>query len=357
MAALYRPDVVVTRTAAANRTDEIDRINTALAAEGLGRPLGAATSAVVPTTTDPAAVRSAVRRLRARGADVPEVDLDYIYAPGTALAPARGGSYDFYQAAGCRTGHSAAPWLPAPDYCMPAAQPWGTPTAGGVRRPTVALLDTVIDDHSWLPAQDSPDPFVEVADWKPTEPLPEVEGRYAGHGTFNAGLIRLGAPAARVLSLPVMSNDGRVDESRLLEALTWLAEGLVTVDVVCLPFGRPRHDDDDAMDDIRTALLRLRTMRIVASAGNGGVDEATYPAAFATDPELSVISVGSCESPTERAAYSNHGVWVRQWRGGSNMVSCLRSKNGDGFAWWNGTSFAAVRYAAELLNQPDDFVI
>lgn len=367
MAALYRPDVVVTRSSPASRTDEVERMNAVLASEGMGRPLGTVsagneTSAVVRTTVDPAAVRSAIRRLRAQLTDLPEVDLDYTYAPGTSLAPAR--SYDYYRAAGfgCQTGHSAAPWLPAPDYAMPAAEPWRT-SPGGVHRPVIALLDTVIHQHSWLPSEDFADRFVVTASWKPTEPLPAVDGRYAGHGTFNAGLIRLGAPTAKVLSMPVMSDDGRVDESRLIEALNWLADGYERVDVVCLPFGRPQHDDDDAMKAVRDALKRLRTMKIVASAGNDGADVPTYPAAFATDPDpdLSVISVGSLESPTQRSAYSNYGVWVREWRGGSNMVSCLHLParasvpEEEGFAWWSGTSFAAVRYAAELLNKPVDF--
>jgi hypothetical protein len=65
-----------------------------------------------------------------------------------------------------------------------------------------------------------------------------------------------------------------------------------------------------------------------------------------------VISVGARVSPTERAPFSNHGVWVRKWRNGSNVVSLMPLTTKDtgaaGYAWWTGTSFAAAEYAAEL---------
>ena len=360
MAALYRPDVVVTRTAL-NQSD-IDALNEALPEEGITQPLGSlrvgnSKSTVVSTTADAADVRNAVRRLRARGRQVPSVDLDYRYVPGTLSASTREGNFDFYATGGCRTGHAATPWLPAPDYAMPKGQPWEKP-AGGARRPVVALLDTEVKAHKWFPAQDESDPFF-FAPWRSKERLPEIDdGKFAGHGVFNAGLIRVGAPDARVLSMPVMSDDGHVDESRLIEALEWLAGREEHVDVVCMPFGRPRHDADDTMQDVKEALSNLPAgVTVVASAGNDDLDEPNYPAAFAVETDLStaVVSVGSSESPTRRAPYSNYGVWVKQWRGGSNVVSCLpipktlQALAFDGYVWWKGTSFAAVIYAAELL--------
>jgi hypothetical protein len=42
------------------------------------------------------------------------------------------------------------------------------------------------------------------------------------HGTFLAGLIRLAAPDAQVLSMRVMSDLGQVSETNVVAALTWL---------------------------------------------------------------------------------------------------------------------------------------
>lgn len=364
--ALYRTDVILAPASALAQAEDIERVNTLLEAEGLGRPLSAGgrvttgSMAVIPTRVDPAVVRDTLRRVRLRGDAVDQFELEYQYVPGTVGSGARSGNIEYYKAAGCRTGHGLG-WLPAPGYAMPPQPAWQQEKGG--RRPVVALLDTVVvADHNWLPAESEHDPF--VTSWPPNAPFVETEHtNYRGHGTFNAGIIRITAPQARVLSVPVMSSEGRVDESKLVEALTELAQridGGLQVDVVCLPFGRHKDDDENALDAVKLALSRLAGVPVVASAGNDGTEQPVYPAAFATDTDLSVISVGSAESkrgtePVKPAAYSNFGPWVREWRGGTNMLSLMPMPENveptqprDGYAWWSGTSFAAVRYAAEV---------
>jgi hypothetical protein len=362
--ALYRPDVIVASASPLFQADDVTNVNRLLEAEGLGRPLktesqvAAGGVSVIPTTVDAAVVRDTLKKLRLRGDVTGRYGLDYQYLPGTAGQGARDGNIDYYRAAGCQTGHGEAPWLPAPAYQMPPQPDWSREK--DERRPVVALLDEGVDaGHDWLPPVSEDDPF--VTSWEPTEPFPKtLDTRYRGHGTFNAGIIRITAPKARVLSMRVMGSDGRVDESKVVEALTWLAEHQHSdpVDVICLPFGRHKDDDDDDLNAVEEALSRLTTVPVVASAGNDGTERPVYPAAFAADQFLRVISVGSADSGTERARYSNFGVWVKQWRGGTNMLSLMPMPDNveptqprDGYAWWSGTSFAAVRYAAELANR------
>jgi hypothetical protein len=284
-----------------------------------------------------------------------------------------------FSAEGKKSGHGTVAWLSAPDYEMPSV-PWQPQ-----RPPVIALLDSGVQWHDWLPADGDP-PFVVNATeygWtapdlvQPVPPPgldPPFFGSHYGHATFIAGLIRLKAPGARVVSLQVMNNAGKVRQSDVVNALTWLADTHeVDVDIVLMAFGRQADPGDGDLGDLREAVRGLRHRRIVASAGNDDSDHTVYPAAFAAEEGLSVVSVGAFITPTQRAPYSNYGPWVREWRRGTNLVSTMplttvdvgesrvndqaaaglrdQSETGNGYAWWNGTSFAAALYAAGLANQ------
>jgi subtilisin family serine protease len=281
--------------------------------------------------------------------------------------------HDFL-AAGKKTGHGTA-WLWAPDVVVPPWPAW-TPATDP---PLVALLDTVIRPHPRLAEAAGPVPFLLFAADHDLQ-LPDVPtsagngiGRYYGHGTFIAGLIRQVAPAAQLLSLPVMDDDGKVEDGRLAEAIRQLADYQDRHRrrlVVLMPFGRSAETEhpaaDEDLQEVRQALARLAQpgVTIVASAGNQGIDLPQYPAAFATDPELRgyVESVGAGRSETERAPFSNFGTWVHEWLPGTNIVSViplapLVQPDGEvvatpdtstsNYCYWSGTSFAAAAFAAE----------
>ncbi|MFG2054527.1 S8 family serine peptidase [Micromonospora sp. NPDC048930] len=383
----YRPDVVLAPAWVAGRPETIERLNGLLAEAGLGRPLSAppgsapATTELVelPVHGDPVAIARATRRLADRS-DVPVCLPDYESTAATVEDDARPEEhlYPYYQASGCKSGHGTVAWLPAPDYMMPPKplrRPASQLPAG---RPVVALLDTGVRKHDWLDEADGEPYWADAEGWTPLRAIPKVAGQEShgaasenpdfgshwGHGTFLAGLVRLAAPDARILSLRVMSDAGRVSDLNAAHALNWLADRVHAderVDVVLTAFGRRRiGDDDEEMEPVRKALKRLadRGVPVVASAGNDGSDIPIYPAAFAVDPELTVVSVGAGASPTARARYSNHGGWVRQWDQGTNAVSTMpltttpentTPDTGKGaFAYWSGTSFAAARYAGRL---------
>jgi subtilisin family serine protease len=308
---------------------------------------------------------------------------DRQYSAGTVEHNAR--ESKLFAATGKKSGHGTIAWLPAPAYEMPDGPLWQP----SHRPPVIALLDTGVREHQWLPPAGGDQPFLLLAEalgWRspvPDEdaaPGPDEDYRsHWGHATFIAGLIRRAAPGARVLSMRVMDSHGKVNEDDAASALNWLADnpesaGGIDIDIVLMAFGR--QDDPGARDleKLRTPIKQLsdRGVRVVASAGNDGAERPVYPAAFAADPGLSrgsqrsVLSVGALATPTERAPYSNSGPWVTEWYRGTNIISImpLTTKSsddhapgfnpgaapdrGNGYAWWSGTSFAAAIAAGKL---------
>ncbi len=293
------------------------------------------------------------------------------YSAGTIEHNAR--ESGLFAAGGKKSGHGTIAWLPAPSYEMPGSPPW--PPAH--QPPVIALLDSGVREHPWLPAGFA----LNAEDYGWQSPLPDEEaapepvadyGSHWGHATFVAGLIRLAAPGAQVLSMRIMDSHGKVSEPHVADALNWLAynpgsAGGIDIDIVLMAFGRQDEPDDQDLDALRSPISKLteRGVQIVASAGNEGADRPVYPAAFAAEPALSsrsrqsVLSVGALATPVERAAYSNFGPWVTQWRNGTNAISImpLTTKTpdpaafpayGNGYAWWSGTSFAAATAAGQL---------
>lgn len=377
---LYRTDLML--APAGTGAGDVERINRVLEAGGLRAALGPPVSgsgsvAVLPVTgADPLAIREQVGQARDRGEELPDLTPDFQYAVDTLAEHPRERQW-YWASGGKHIGHGTVGWLSAPRYELGDPEPW-QPTGSP---PVIAVLDTGIAAHDWLPPPWQGVPFhidaTAECGWRPSVPVrsttldeptgartPTADGEaservggYFGHGTFIAGIIRRVAPAAQVLSLRVMDDDGGVGLTATAEALEFVANR--DVDVVLMAFGlRPGVTGIDH-GCVRTALRKLagRGIPVVISAGNHGSDEPIYPAAFATDPDLSgtVTSVGASVSATRRAPYSNHGVWVRQWRNGTNVVSLMPltavETDGDGYAWWSGTSFAAATYAAELIRR------
>lgn len=248
--------------------------------------------------------------------------------------------------------------------------PWDPPADG--RSPVIALLDSGVLDHQQLPHEPD-DPFVAWAwrttrPWAEPEPADRVKMAY-GHATFIAGLIRMQVPAARVLSLQIMGPDGHITESALLEALDELIGYRLRgnrLDVVCMAFGEHLDAGEAPPAELREKLAVLagqRGVRLVAAAGNAGTDEPVYPAAFAADIEH-LDSVGAGQSSADRDFYSGYGEWVTHWRNGTatsimpGRPSTLAAGDEtfpfphDGWAQWQGTSFAVARRVIELAIQP-----
>jgi subtilisin family serine protease len=318
--------------------------------------------------------------------------------------PGGGGGLGEYAEAGWG-GRTPVAWVGPPPLRCP--EDW----MKGRRRPVVAVLDTGVGEHPWLPQA--------IVDRRPlcgtlriglTDPAtdPEVTGAIsdalnggldidAGHGTFIAGLVRQKCPDANLLSIRVIQGDGVVSEGDLLEALNmlWLRQKLAIihnrpdqlVDVISLSLGYYHEQPADARFDplLLTPLRALGALgvAVIASAGNDATTRPMFPAAFAPHQHglvkrnepgvLPIVSVGALNPDGTVAMFSNEGPWIRVHRPGAALVSTLPTTfdasrepsresvyRGEvratidpddfssGFGIWSGTSFAAPILAGEI---------
>lgn len=415
---------------------DVDRFNAILEAAGLGRPLGppeqyTRTLAALPVSAD-ADLRAVVAKLREAApegrrqsssyrihtvsddrtnAQVLLTETNLLDAArrqlratgvksGQGTVTSKPPTTEFVRllAAGAKTGHGTASWIPIEQYEAPRQPPWPP----HVSPPVVVVLDSGVKPHSWLPPQDLFAPQDTDFWFEPPEGpsfarpvldlvlepaflpmvfgldshgrpfarpvLDPIFGGYWGHATFLAGLIRLTAPDARVMSVKLMNDDGKIrDDDDVVTALTWLAgycERGGRADVVLMAFGRPKMPGEANPDDLVAAVKALAEhgVQLVASAGNidpsAAHDDPTVeeiPACLATEPDLPVVSVGAGTSEQNREPYSHYGPWVREWRPGTHvslmpltLLGPGASEDGNGYAVWSGTSFSAAIVAGEL---------
>jgi hypothetical protein len=287
--------------------------------------------------------------------------------------------------------------------------PLRNPDVPNRRRPVVAVLDTGIGKHPWLPpgiVQLDPTVFdVTIVnpelDGITVDPYEAQLDPDAGHGTFIAGLIRQHCGDANVLAIRIMGGDGVVPESVLLDAL-WLlvlrqqaaiANGKLDelVDVVSLSLGYYHEQPDDVSFDplLLEPLRQLGALGVpvVVAAGNDATNRPMFPAAFTPWPGgpitavdtncVPVTSVGALNPNGTIALFSNAGGWVATHRPGASLVSTFPTSfnageqpgvatpfGGEGmratidpddfhsgFGVWSGTSFAAPVLAGQIAAQ------
>ena len=276
----------------------------------------------------------------------------------------------------------------------PTARSVSDPAAG--RRPVVAVLDTEVREHPWLGDGEADDTFWQDARnapdaWVPDFDVPDESGdgqlTHAGHGTFIAGIVRLLAPDARVLSVPVMHGNGAVEEGHVIKALRWLHERVTSefddqpdrfVDVVNLSFGRYLLDDHPIdtteLSRVLTDLAQIG-VQVVASAGNQPMETEVFPAVLSKETaapgQPGLVSVGARDPDGTPADYTSTGDWVTVMAPGTAVVSTLPkffhavwpppddadgiekllpdpNFQASGIGQWSGTSFAAAWVSASI---------
>src|SRR6184192_3293263 len=161
-----------------------------------------------------------------------------------------------------------------------------------------------------------------------------------GHGTMVMGIIHLVAPQAQLLPLKAFSSDGTGDLSNILHAVYYGVQNGANVINMSFDMTSNSLEFSKAMD-----YANQNGVICAASAGNDGMEEIVYPAAYQND----VMGVASTSDTDTRSSFSNYGnaiVWVAA--PGEAIISTYPF--GTYAAGW-GTSFSApfVSGAAALL--------
>jgi hypothetical protein len=218
-------------------------------------------------------------------------------------------------------------------------------TGEGIR---VAVVDTgLVPDaparHPWLQGVTGDDD-VDVNEGK-------LIGRYGGHGTFIASVIRAIAPRAEVRVHRYFERAGAIYETDLVRALDdVLATG---PDIISLSAGTHtwRHQGLLSFQAFVNGALRARgdATVLVAAAGNDGQDWKFSPAELP-----GVIGVGALNTDWNgRAWFSDYGDWVSVFAPGQDLVHAFargeyvyyerpapQQADFHGMARWSGTSFS-----------------
>jgi subtilisin family serine protease len=239
--------------------------------------------------------------------------------------------------------------------------------------PRIAVLDTGLAKGKQLPGllksgnaskrisgdRDRPDSKLVVdagVTWAKDNWLDPV----AGHGTFIAGIVEQLAPGCTIGVRHAISGLGDAVESEVIAAILALASlpADERPDILSLSFGGTAQGPAPALRSaIRKA--RLAGIVIVASAGNDGVCEPQYPAAY-----NGVIAVGAL-GPDGPTPWTNYGTWVDACARGADIVSSFFADfdgpeprvntvdpdRFEGWATWSGTSFAAPVVVAAIARE------
>jgi hypothetical protein len=215
--------------------------------------------------------------------------------------------------------------------------------------------------------------------WEPDQPdglyldwAGQLDG-ISGHGTFIAGLISHIAPRTRLEVVGLRNQEVEIDgmdpsqQLGLFETEVAIAHAMVRrcrTDVIQCGFAFPTLDDYPSVP-FAAAMAELRQesapceghVAVVAPAGNEQSNRRYWPAAL---PD--VIGVASTNRRANgRAWFSNWGQWCDCCTRGEHVYSTFVRWHGsvegrpvsdverfDGWATWNGTSFAAPKVSAAI---------
>ncbi len=197
-------------------------------------------------------------------------------------------------------------------------------TGLGVR---VAVIDNGLDFNHPLMVTSH---IVPGHDFVNCDPFPHEEpGLMYGHGTFVTGLLLMVAPECSVMPVRAFDGDGIGTAFDVMRAIRWSVEQHAAVINMSFGLDNPLPMLNWAIQDALNAGVGL-----VASAGNEGLEVASYPAAYP-----GVIAVTSCNQEEIIADFANYGSHLDLIAPGVGMYSSLPGEHPWGT--WSGTSFSA----------------
>lgn len=239
----------------------------------------------------------------------------------------------------------------------------------------ITVIDTGVPATNPLGA-----PWTQVLGLAASEPEPDgIEADIKGHGVFIAGIIRRLLPRAQISvrsPIPPKAEGALFDEHAVIAAITRaLAAELENGGVVNLSLGTYACEPDMIPLELAAFLGETPGITFVAAAGNdahrpqddpfwpaGFADQtllgsllANWPVGFSGDLEAAltalldspnVVGVGALVDTggNWQPVWFSNQVGATAWAPGTNIVS--NYPGWEGFAQWDGTSFAAPHMTA-----------
>jgi subtilisin family serine protease len=162
----------------------------------------------------------------------------------------------------------------------------------------------------------------------------------ADHGTFVAGIISLVAPEAQLIPVRVLEADGKGTSFAVAKGILYAIGSGADVINLSLAMAHDSRVVERAIEDAKDAGIV-----VVAASGNRDVEVVDFPANLGETVAVAAVDAGKV-----RVQFSSYGPEIDVSAQGNELVSTL---TGDGFAHWEGTSFAApfVTGAVALLLQ------
>jgi thermitase len=206
----------------------------------------------------------------------------------------------------------------------------------------IAVIDSGIDlNHSVFKSKLAP-----LSDWydfvdkdaSPQEVSGSGKNKGYGHGTSVAGIVLQVAPNAQIMPLRVLNSEGIGDTDNVIAAIDWaVSHG---AQVINLSVGTVYAKSLEMAIDSATKA----GVFVVASTGNTGNQNVTYPASAMTGAgswgEMTV-SVGSSDAQDRKSSFSTYGD-IEMTAVGDKVFSPAPDNRS---ASWSGTSMAAPMVA------------
>lgn len=207
----------------------------------------------------------------------------------------------------------------------------------------VAVIDSGIDlSHQAFSGRLAPS--ADWYDWIDGDATPqEVSGGEGyGHGTSVAGIIAQVAPKAKIMPLRVLDPSGYGDVLNVAAAINWaVSRG---AQVINLSIGAQYLKSLEKEINSATAL----GVMVVASSGNTGDTNITYPAYFSEASGLYgdlMVGVGSVNDSDVKSGFSTYGTNLEMLAPGETIYG---PAPGNMVAYWSGTSMAAPMVTGAL---------